>query len=68
MNSSTPEDKIKVATRDEFFISQFGLGAHNVVDYFCQAHNNPFYDKQSLNEQCRRQGHVEVKDILYAHV
>jgi len=69
MNSSTPEDKIKVAPRDELFISHYGgLGQHNIVEYFCQANNNPFYDKQCLNEQCRRQGIMDVKDMLYVLV
>ncbi|TPX56425.1 hypothetical protein SpCBS45565_g08419 [Spizellomyces sp. 'palustris'] len=46
------QDLTQISWRDPAFLQHFGLGEHNVMDYFAMSE---FYDKSSINEQLRMQ-------------
>ncbi|KND04822.1 uncharacterized protein SPPG_00525 [Spizellomyces punctatus DAOM BR117] len=46
------QDLTQISWRDPAFLQHFGLGEHNVMDYFALSE---FYDKSSINEQLRMQ-------------
>mmetsp|Transcript_35205 Transcript_35205/g.55164 ORF Transcript_35205/g.55164 Transcript_35205/m.55164 type:complete len:117 (+) Transcript_35205:81-431(+) len=43
---------------DQFYLQQFGLGEHNVLDYFSLS---PFYDKTCNNEFCKMQAFTQAQ-------
>ncbi|KAI9103008.1 MED6 mediator sub complex component-domain-containing protein [Phlyctochytrium arcticum] len=46
------DDLTHISWKDTAFLQMYGLGEHNIMDYFSLS---PFYDPSSINEQIRMQ-------------